>query len=46
MHRHELTDYEWKIIEPLLPNEPRGVPGANGGRVLKGILGRFRTGSP
>jgi len=29
MRRHELTDFEWKIIEPLLPNKPRGVPRVN-----------------
>jgi transposase len=46
MRRHELTDFEWKVIEPLLPNKPRGVPRANDRRVLNGILWRFRTGSP
>jgi transposase len=25
--RYELSDFEWSIIEPLLPNKPRGVPG-------------------
>ncbi len=24
--RYELTDREWLIIAPLLPNKPRGVP--------------------
>jgi|APTNR8051073442_1049403.scaffolds.fasta_scaffold22278_2 transposase len=23
--RYELTDFEWSIIAPLLPNKPRGV---------------------
>jgi transposase len=46
MRRHELTDFEWKAIEPLLPNKPRGVPRVNDRRVLNGILWRFRTGSP
>ncbi len=46
MRRHELTDFEWKVIEPLLPNKPRGVPRVNDRRVLNGILWRFRTGSP
>lgn len=44
--RYELTDREWSIIEPLLPNKPRGVPRADDRRVLNGILWRFRTGSP
>ncbi|PEQ10187.1 IS5 family transposase [Novosphingobium sp. PC22D] len=44
--RYELTDREWAIIEPLLPNKPRGVPRVDDRRVLNGILWRFRTGSP
>lgn len=44
--RYELTDHEWSIISPLLPNKPRGVPRADDRRVLNGILLRFRTGSP
>jgi transposase len=24
--RYELTDFEWSIIQPLLPNMPRGKP--------------------
>lgn len=44
--RYELTDWEWSIIEPLLPNKPRGVPRVDDRRVLNGILWRFRTGSP
>jgi len=24
--RYELSDFEWSIIAPLLPNKPRGVP--------------------
>ena len=26
MQGYELTDFEWRVIEPLLPNKPRGVP--------------------
>ena len=26
MGRYDLTDFEWRIIKPLLPNTPRGVP--------------------
>ncbi|WP_217998743.1 IS5 family transposase [Novosphingobium naphthalenivorans] len=44
--RYELTDKEWAIIEPLLPNKPRGVPRIDDRRVLNGILWRFRSGSP
>lgn len=44
--RYELTDREWSIIAPLLPNKPRGVPRGDDRRVLNGILWRFRTGSP
>src|ERR1700753_1677720 len=44
--RDELTDKEWLIIEPLLPNKPRGVPRADDRRVLNGILWRFRSGAP
>lgn len=25
MSRYDLTDFEWHVIEPLLPNKPRGV---------------------
>ena len=44
--RYELTEHEWSILSPLLPNKPRGVPRADDRRVLNGILWRFRTGSP
>jgi transposase len=46
MCRHELTDFERKVVEPLFLNKPRGVPRVNDRRVLNGILWRFRTGSP
>ncbi len=44
--RFELTDYEWSIIKPLLPQKSRGVARVDDRRVLNGILWRFRTGSP
>jgi transposase len=25
IRRYELSDFEWSIIAPLLPNKPRGV---------------------
>jgi len=44
--RYELSDFEWSIIQPLLPNKPRGVPRVDDRRVLNGIYWRLRTGSP
>lgn len=46
VRRYELSDFEWAIIEPLLPNRPRGVPRADDRKVLNGIFWRLRTGSP
>lgn len=46
LRRYELTDFEWSIIQPLLPNKPRGVPRVEDRRVLNGILWRFRAGTP
>ena len=44
--RYEITDFEWSVIQPLLPNKPRGVPRADDRKVLNGIYWRIRTGSP
>ncbi len=44
--RNEITDFEWSIIKPLLPNKPRGVPRADDRTVLNGIFWRLRTGTP
>jgi transposase len=38
--RYELTDFEWSVIQPLLPNKPHGVPLVDDCRVLNGILWR------
>lgn len=46
VRRYEITDFEWSIIAPLLPNKPRGVARADDRRVLNGIYWRLRTGSP
>ena len=35
MNRYDLTDFEWSVIEPLLPNKPRGVPRVDDRRVLR-----------
>ena len=42
----DLTDFEWSVIQPLLPNKPRGVPRVDDRRVLNGIFWRLRTGAP
>jgi transposase len=44
--RYEITDFEWSVIAPLLPNKPRGVARADDRKVLNGIFWRLRTGSP
>ena len=36
--RYEITNFEWSIIAPLLPDKPRGVPRVNDRRVLNGIF--------
>src|SRR5262245_11456993 len=46
MARHDLTDFEWKVIKPLLPNKPRGVPRVDDRRVLNGIFWVLRSGAP
>ena len=46
MARYQLTDAEWKIIAPLLPTKPRGLPRVDDRRVLNGILWRLRSGAP
>ena len=40
MSRYDLTDFEWRVIEPLLRNKPRGVPRVNDRRVLNGIFSK------
>ncbi len=46
LRRYELTDIEWKAIEPHLPNKPRGVPRVDDRRVLNGIFWVLRSGAP
>jgi transposase len=38
MRRHELSDEEWAVIEPLLPTNSRGVKRVDDRRVINGIL--------
>jgi transposase len=44
--RYELSDCEWSIIKPTLPNKPRGVPRVDDRRVLNGIFWILRSGAP
>jgi transposase len=46
MARFNLTDFEWSVIQPLLPTKVRGVPRADDRKVLNGIFWRRRTGVP
>jgi len=44
--RYDLTDFEWGVIEPLLPQDRRGRKPRNNRRVLNGIFWVLRTGAP
>ncbi len=46
MRRHELSDVQWKTIEPLLPkNHGRGRPWRDHRIVVNGILWKLHTGA-
>ena len=39
--RYDLGEFEWSVIQPHLPNKPRGMKRVDDWRVLNGIfLGR------
>jgi transposase len=46
--RHDLTDQEWALLEPLLPDlrARRARPWKDHREVVNGVLWRTRTGSP
>jgi len=44
VRRHELTDAEWELIEPLLPRPATNRPRVDDRRVLNGIIFKIRTG--
>jgi transposase len=44
--RYDLTDFEWSVIEPLLPMNRRGVKPKKNRRVLNGVFWVLRTGAP
>ena len=37
--RYELSDYEWSVIKPMLPNKPRGIPRVEDRRTQRHLLG-------
>lgn len=49
-HRYELSDQQWKRLEPLLPQPRhrggRGRPSKDHRRIFNGILWRLHTGAP
>jgi transposase len=44
--RYDLTDFEWSVIERVLPTGRPGRQAANNRRVLNGIFWVLRTGAP
>jgi len=44
--RYELSDYEWSVIKPMLPNKSRGIPRVDDRRILNGIFWVLRSGAP
>ena len=46
MARFDLTDFEWSVVERLLPTKVRGVKRVDDRRVLNGTFWRLRTGAP
>jgi transposase len=44
--RYDITDFEWSVIEPLLPKNRRGVKPRDNRRILNGIFWVLRAGAP
>jgi transposase len=44
--RYELSDYEWRVIKPMLPNKPLGIRRVDDRRTLHGIFWILRSGAP
>jgi transposase len=44
--RYDLTDFEWSVIEPLLPMDRRGPKPKNNRRIINGMFYVLRAGSP
>ncbi|MEW2373484.1 transposase [Streptomyces sp. NPDC006656] len=43
IRRHELSDAEWELVQPLLPRPVLGRPRLDDRTVLNGIVWKFRT---
>jgi len=43
--RYELSDCEWNVIRPMLPNKVRGIPRVDDRRILNGIFWVLRSGA-
>jgi Putative transposase of IS4/5 family (DUF4096) len=44
--RYELSDCEWNVVRPMLPNKARGTPRVDDRRILNGIFWVLRSGAP
>jgi transposase len=44
--RYDLTDFEWSVVEPLLPMDRRGPKPRNNRQILSGMFYILRTGCP
>jgi transposase len=44
--RCDLTDFEWGVIEPLLPMDRRGPKPKNNRQIINGMFYVLRAGSP
>ena len=44
--RYQLSESEWSIIGPMLPNKSRGVPRVDDRRTLDGIFWVLKSGAP
>jgi hypothetical protein len=42
----QISEPECRVIQPLLPKKPHGVPRVDGRQVLNGIFRVLRSGSP
>jgi len=46
MARYDLSEEEWRVVDPLLPAVGKGKPRQDDRRIVNGIFYVLRTGSP